>query len=227
MKRVFLLLIFSLFWGAFLSANVPYFSEPDEPQKPYDAQSFKERFLNLKNDDLDTENMVRFGWTMPDFPRYLGSINQDINSKYYGLSGNYYDAMYQQGVVVTFASPQLGFMVRRTERFWVGMEFFYANQKRNVYNTVTSEVSYTKKLDIFAFRPTVQWDVFRHEWFRAYLRAGCNLFLTNDTKEGWGNDATIFFGYGYTVGKRLFFFSEGDFGSGSDWCGCMGIGYRF
>lgn len=225
MKKFLLILIFSLCGGAFLSANVPYFSEPDEPQKPYDAQSFKERFLNLKNDDLETENMVRFCLVTPDFPLYLGTINQDFNFNHYGLSRDYHDAMYQEGWSVKSTSPQIGFMVRRTKRLWIGAEFFYANHKRNVYNVVTSEVVHTKKVNIFTLRPTMQWDAISHEWFRLYLRCGVNAYLTHDKSEGWENDYEAFFGYGYSVGKRLFFFAEGDFGN--SFYGCMGIGYRF
>lgn len=223
MKRVFLLLVFSLFGCAFLSANVPYFSEPDEPQKPYDAQSFKERFLNPKNDDLDTENMVRLGFVMPELGFYVPKRNH-LNS--FGLLGEYEDAYAKWGSELTQASPQITFMVRRTDRFSVGLGFYYATQKQNCYNKVTSEVLETNTTHIFSFTPTAELDIIRHQWFRLYILTGVEFILYKPQDYSLRDYFDAFCGFGYTVGKRFFFFTEYRMGIDS-YCQAMGIGYRF
>ena len=222
MKRVFLLLVFSLFWGAFLSANVPYFSEPDEPEKHYDAQSFKERFLNLKNDDLDTENMVRFALVMPELSTsyFLHDIDVAESS---GLGKEYLNSQIKRGSVLTQSFPLIGFMLRRSERISIGVDCFYTTQRYNTYNVVTSEVIQTHKEGTFALNSYLQWDILRHEWFRFYLKTGVGLYFNTQDND---NELDLFVGYGYTVGKRIFFFAEGNAGL-NNFINNIGIGYRF
>lgn len=210
-----------------MSANVPYFSSPDEPEKHYDAQSFRERLTNLKNSDIDTENMVRLGLIGDlEMPLSLGMfaiVDEGFTS---GLGYEYNDSFTEQGTTLTYTSPSITFMVRRTKRFSVGADFFYATQKCNTYNVVTSEVSHAQKRNIFALSPTAQWNIIRHEWFRIYVRTGFSLYFTRTQDGSWDNYSDLFVGYGYTIGKRLFFFAETNVGLDS-YVGYLGVGYRF
>ena len=225
MRKFLLLLILSLCGGVFVSANNPSPPAPEENQKPYDTQSFCERLTNLHNKDLDTKFEIRLSWIGDiDFPYYLRPKNpQDYWST---LGEEYHQTLEKEGNTITYVSPQLGFMLHLTKRISLELGLFYANQRQNVYNTVTSQVSRALRTDIFTLKPTAKWDVIRSEWFRFYLSAGINIYFTNDKYGGAYYDGEIFTGYGYTIGKRIFYFMEGNYG-GYGASTFMGIGYRF
>lgn len=222
MRKFLLFLIFTLCGGAFLSANVPYFSSPDEPEKHYDAQSFRERLTNLKNDDLDTENMVRLAWVLPELATSYFVYDIEIMESS-GLGKEYLNSQIKRGSVLTQSSPLIGFMLRRSERISIGIDCFYTTQRYNTYNVVTSEVIQTHKEGTFALNSYLQWDILRHEWFRFYLKAGVGLYFNTQDND---SEPDLFVGYGYTVGKRIFFFAEGNAGL-NNFINNFGIGYRF
>lgn len=226
MRKLLLLLLFSLSGGVLVSAqdtSTPPVGEKNT--KPYEEQSFSERLTNWDNKDRDTKFEFRLGW-LGDIepPYYLKPAKPQKD--WYGLGYDYHEALEQEGRIITHVSPQLYFMRHTSRHISLGMRLYYANRRQNIYNTVTSQVSQSLRVDIFTLSPTVKWDIIRGEWFRFYLSTGFNIYFSNDKHTNTHCDLETFAGYGYTVGKRVFFFMDGTVDS-SGVTNTMGIGYRF
>lgn len=218
MKRYFILLIFVAHWCGLLSANVPQTT----PSKTYEEQTFWERFTNWSVPNLETNNEVRLGVPMPEFGFVHSLRDSSYNS---GLQNDYLSSLQQAGTMQVYSSPLLQYMVRWNKRWEYGVSGFYTQTRQNLYYTTTSEVKRCHRNDIFTLSPTLRWNAIRTNWIRFYFQMGINCHLHKEVGEGTYYDSAIFFGYGYTVGKKLFFFSEGNYGTSI--IVTMGIGYRF
>lgn len=228
MRKLLLFLIVSLFGGVVVSAQTPDSSNPEEYQKPYDAQTFCERLTNLNNKNLDTEYEFRLGWVGNiELPSFLNPDRlSEIGGNSVGVGADYYNSLTKRGALVSNISPQLEFVLRRTKRFSLGLGVYYASNRQNIYNTVTSAVEEPLGVDILAFRPTLRWEIVRWQWLRFYLSTGFNIYLANDKNKGAFCESEYFIGYGYTIGNRVFFFQEGCL-SNDGYINIMGVGYRF
>ncbi len=205
-------------WCGFLGANVPQ----NFALKTYEEQTLWERFTNWNVPNLDTKNEVRLGVPVLDYGFIYSLNNNNLGS---GLKGDYISSMQQAGRVYTYSSPQLSLMARWGRRWEYGVSTLYSQVRQNLYNTVTSEVAGGQRCDIFTISPTMRWNIIRWSWLRFYVQMGLNYFIVNESGMGSYSESEVFFGYGYTIGKKIFFFAESGFGD--TFVNTMGIGYRF
>lgn len=216
--RRYLILLFVVCWCGSLGANVP----EGQSSTSYDEQNLWQRFTNWNVPNLQTHNEVRLGVAMPGY----GFINTMSNNSFSGGLKDAYSSAYQQsGGVYTYSSPHLNFMARWGKRWEYGASLLYSQVRQNLYNTVTSEVAKSQKSNVVLLAPTIRWNIIRAKWIRFYLQAGMNYFLVGGDNSADGLYSEPFFGYGYTIGKKIFFFSEGNIGE--SYIGVIGIGYRF
>lgn len=218
MKRCLILLFFMVGWCGFLGANTPQQPNPTN----YEEQTFWERFTNWNVPNLQTRNEVRMGAAMPEYDFVNNLHNNYLGG---GLKDAYTTSYQQAGGLYTYSSPHLNFMVRWGQRWEYGVGTLYSQVRQNLYNTVTGEVSKRHRSDILLLAPTIRWNIIRWNWFRFYLQMGMNYFFVGGGNSDSNFYSEPFFGYGYTIGKKIFFFSEGNFGE--HYIGSMGIGYRF
>lgn len=221
MKRVLLFFIFVVCWSGFAFG--------DEPQNPtpksYDEQNFWERFTNWSVPNLQTKSEVRLGFPILDYG-FVRSLNNNVLGS--GLKGDYISASQKVGGMYTYSSPQISYMVRwgKSGRWEHGVSALYSQVRQNLYNTVTSEVAQSLRYNTLTLSPTLRWNIIRWNWLRFYVQMGVNYFIVNRSGMGMFSETEFFFGYGYTVGKKIFFFAEGG-GNGDTIINSMGIGYRF
>lgn len=211
-------------WCGFLSANEPQNPTP----KTYDEQSLWERFTNWSVPNLQTHNEIRLGLPILDYG-FIGTLRN--NTLGGGLKGDYISASQRVGGVHTYSSPQLSYMARWGKRWEYGVSVLYSQVRQNLYNTSTSEVIQSQRHKIMTLSPTMRWNIIRWNWFRFYVQMGLNYFIVNESKideSGMApyGETEVFIGYGYTIGKKIFFFAEGG-GYGDTIINSMGIGYRF
>lgn len=223
MKRIFALLIAAVGWCGIVAAEEPQNPTTPTSETPYEEQTFVQRFLNWNVPNLDTKNEVRLGLPLPDF-YFVDNLRYKTYSS--GLQGDYLNATQQEGGLYVHTSPLINFMVRCGKRWECGVSGFYAQARQNLYHTVTTDVIKSSRTDVLAISPTLRWNLIRASWIRFYLQTGINYYLANKSGEGLLYESDLFFGYGYTVGKKVFFFSEGNYGSESIVV-TMGVGYRF
>lgn len=209
-------------WCGLLVAQTPQPSPTTNDDVPYEEQTFVQRFLNWEVPNLETKNEVRLGFPVPDFGFVRGFVNNSYGS---GLQGDYLSSLQRAGTMQVYTSPLLQYMVRGGKRWEYGVSGFFAQTRQNLYDTTTSEVKNSLRNDIFVLSPTLRWNFIQASWIRFYFQMGLNCHLLKEAGAGAYYDSEIFVGYGYTVGKKLFFFSEGSYGDSI--IVTMGIGYRF
>ena len=219
MKRYLILLIFMVRWCGFLGANVPQNLSP----KPYEEQTLWERFTNWNVPNLETKNEVRLGLSSLDIS-FISTLSD--NNLGGGLKDAYLSSMQQAGGRYIYTSPQLSFMARWGKRWEYGVSTLFSQARQNLYNTVTGDVIRSQRHNVWLIAPTCRWNIIRWEWLRFYMQMGMNCFLVSESGVGSDYKSEVFFGYGYTIGKKIFFFSEGNYG-GESTVVTMGIGYRF
>lgn len=218
MKRRLILLISMVCWCGFLGANEPQNPAP----KTYEEQTLWERFTNWSVPNLQTHNEIRLGLPILDYG-FVRSLNRTPAG---GLKSDYIYASQKAGGIYTYSSPQLSYLARWGKRWEYGVSVLYSQVRQNLYNTVTGEVIGGQRHDILTLAPTMRWNIIRWSWFRFYVQMGLNYFIVNESGMGPYSETELFFGYGYTIGKKIFFFAEGG-GYGDTIINSMGIGYRF
>lgn len=210
-------------WCGFLGANEPQNPAHQEPTKTYEEQTLWERFTNWNVPNLDTKNEVRLGFPMLDYG-FVRSMNNNFLGG--GLKGDYISASQKAGGMYTYSSPQLSYTARWGKRWEYGVSTLYSQVRQNLYNTATGEVARSQQHNIFTLAPTIRWNIIRWSWLRFYVQVGLNYFIVNESGMGMFSETELFFGYGYTIGKKIFFFAECG-GYGDTIINSMGIGYRF
>lgn len=228
MKRIIplLLLFVVVAAGEKTVAQEPQKSYVEQTEIDYEDQSFWTRFTNLKTPSLQTQKEVRLGVGQMDIP-YHNRLSNRINGS--GMNGDYNKASMKEGRACFDTTPSIGFMSRVSfwgERFEWGANAFMGVLRQNLYNIVTTEVIDTSRCDYLFVSPTLRWNLLRGDFFRFYINVGINLSLEHDRDLGWDSNAAAFFGYGYTVGGRFYFFAEGNFGT-YETINSLGVGYRF
>ena len=124
-----------------------------------------------------------------------------------------------------FSPPSISYSYRLSNKLEVAAKTLYMSTSRNTYSTMTGAIEESKTFGAIYLIPTLRYSFLQVEWLRYYAGVGVDLAYTSEDGVGRGS-AELCFELGFTLGAKLFFFSESLF-SGDKILGLMGIGYRF
>ncbi len=152
-----------------------------------------------------------------------------VTDQYYGLQ-TYRGNLYSTGAL------SMGHSIKVAKWLEMGATLSYVGSFRNIYSSSTNEIIDRETSRSFFFTPTMRFAWFNREWVRMYssIGLGVGMMISHpyDTNGGesaepyieWGPSIQLT-GFGISVGKRLFWFSEvqtiGTLGVFT-----MGIGFR-
>ena len=217
----------------------------EEPQRvwlpnegpAYEDMSLWERFISLKTPSTKTQFEFRVGLPLYEYRHLV--ILKDGDESYYshsygstsistgGLQGEFLRASYKAGKTYSNYTPEINMMIRWHGRLFCGMTINYNWTTQNRYSVLTQSIAEVNKSQTLFMAPTLRYNLVEWSLFRLYVQAGCNILFVNQTYGGFYPEMDLFWGYGASVGGRLYSFSEANIGNNGSWIASMGVGYRF
>lgn len=151
------------------------------------------------------------------------------------LTDQYYGLQTYKGNLYSTGALSMAHSIKVAKWLEMGATLTYVGNFRNIYSTATNEIVDRESSRSLFFTPTLRFAWFNREWVRMYssVGLGVGLMIKQPYERGggytepyleWGPSIQLT-GFGISVGKRLFWFSEvqtiGTLGVFT-----MGVGYR-
>jgi hypothetical protein len=135
-----------------------------------------------------------------------------VTDQYYGLQ-TYRGNLYSTGAL------SMGHSIKVAKWLEMGATLSYVGSFRNIYASETNEIIDRETSRSFFFTPTLRFAWFNREWVRMYssVGLGVGLMIKHPCNQSNGNSSEPYIewgpsiqltGFGISVGKRLFWFSE-------------------
>lgn len=192
-----------------------------------DSYGFFDRFVDWSTPSLDCKYELRIG--MPELMEYHHDcfVRFKNHTDHYAStpSGSYEQSALVYGGKFTEYSPTIDLSFYTSSKWQYGVSGFYTSMAQNLYHATTGEVVASMSHGSLFVVPYVSRHLIRWSWLRAYVGVGIRFIFDHGSNYVSHDTQEFEFKYGYTVGRRLFFYQEGSF---SDFFyTTMGIGYRF
>jgi hypothetical protein len=214
-RKILMLVVFATIFAGVANGQTSYRGYYNQKHVPEAEIRFSHGLLPLTYDfDL-------FSWSWDIAP-------PSLTDQYYGLQ-TYKGNLYSTGAL------SMAHSIKVAKWLEMGATLTYVGNFRNIYSTATNEIVDRESSRSLFFTPTLRFAWFNREWVRMYssVGLGVGLMIKQPYERGggytepyleWGPSIQLT-GFGISVGKRLFWFSEvqtiGTLGVFT-----MGVGYR-
>ena len=202
------------------------------------AQGQRSNWKTISQKQLP-EAEVRFSHGLLPITYDFRFLNFDWDLDIQSITNQYYDLQSYRGNLYSTGALSMAHSVKVAKWLEMGAVLTYVGNFRNIYSSTTNQIIGRENSRSFFFTPTLRFAWFNREWVRMYSSVGLGVGMMiehpfnlgapgasrlSEPTIQWGPSIQLT-GFGISVGKRLFWFSEVQtFGTLGLFT--MGIGYR-